>query len=306
VSNLEAVVQKFTIENYGDLITTDKPHYRKDTKTWEVQLKSTYPRIIHDEQSNETVIRFLDLRDLGTIKFDEEFHIVDAPSDKSCQEQLASRINLWKKQSEQIVLRASSSAFARIAESIHVLNPLGLILDELAKGKKEKFTIFESEVDEQRRPQKIRQYLELLEELQIVKKVDEGYSYGNAYVGIVEGANNEPHKIKTALISHVIKRKYSTLRQVFGITQLEPYVHLANAYYWPSLDAERLMHTTRPRLFQRYQNYYTKVSTWDFNSRLSELMDQRAIVEENGYLMGDKDRFNHMLEMKHAEVHLNP
>ncbi len=305
MSSLGAVVQRYTIEHYGDLIIPDKPSYDEGTKTWQVQLRSIYPRIIQDEQSSETVVRFLDLRDLGSIKINDALQIVDATSDENCEHQLITRIDLWKKQSEQIIVKASSDVFAKIAESIHVLNPLGLILDELTKHKKEKFTISEDEVDEQRRPQKIRQYLELLEELEIVKKVDEGYTYGNTYVGIVEQTKNES-KLKTILISHVIKRKYSTLRQVFGITQLEPYVHLANAYYWPSLDAEKLVHTTRSRLLQRYQDYYAKVSTWDFHSRLSDLKEQGAIVEENGYLIGDKDRFDNMLQMKYTDVHLNP
>lgn len=305
MSQLEQIAQKYAIEHYGDLIVPDKPSYDKDSKTWEIQLRSTYPRIIQDEQSKEVVVRFLDLRDLGTLTIDEKFQIVDATSSDNCEHQLMSRIELWKRQSELIVVKASSDVFAKIAESIHVLYPLGLILDELTKHR-ENFTISEDEIDEQRRPQKIRRYLELLDELEIVKKVDNGYTYGNAYVGFAEQTKNDSRKLKTVLISFIINRKYSTLRQVFGITQLDPYIHLANAYYWPSLDAEKLIHTTRPRLFQRYRDYYAKVSKWDFESRLSDLIEQQAITEENGYLTGNKDRFEKMLEMKRAKVQLNP
>lgn len=305
MSKLEHVVQKYTIEHYGDLIVPDKPSYQEGTKIWEVPLRSTYPRIMQDEVTNEIVVRFLDLRFLGNIKVNEELQVLEASSSENIEQQLMSRIELWKRQSELIVVKASSDVFAKIAEGIHVLNPLGLILDELT-NRKGTFRISIDEVDEQRRPDKIRQYLALLEELEIVKKVSDGYTYGNSYVGLLEETNADPRKLKTVLISHVLKRKYTAIRQVFGISQLEPYVHLANAFYWPSLDAEKLVRTTAERLFERYQDYYYKVSTWDFNSRLAELIDHGAIVKEDGFLTGDKQRFDSMLEMKLTEMQVNP
>jgi len=307
MSNLEYIVKKHTTENYGDLIVADKPIFDENTKIWKSQLCSTYPRIIEDEKSKEIIVRFLNLRDLGTIEINENMKIINATSHKKCEDYLTSRIDLWKKHAEKIVVTASSDVFAKIAEGIHVLNPLRLVLGEITKFKKENNIIVEGdEIDQQRRPPKIRQYLELLAELDIVKKVDNGYTYGNVLVGLLENdSSKKPRELQNILLSHVIKRKYSTLRQVFGITQLEPFVHLANTYYWPSLDAEKLMHTTRSHLYQRFQDYYDKVSSWDFNSKLSELIDNDALQDKNGYLIGNKDQFDAMLELKQTVV-LNP
>ena len=307
MSNLEYIVKKHTIENYGDLIVADKPIFDENTKRWKAQLCSTYPRIIEDEKYKKIIIRFLNLRDLGTIEINENLKIIKATSNKKCEYQLTSRIDLWKQHAEKIVIAASSDVFAKIAESIHVLNPLWLVLGEITKlDKKNKILVEGGEIDQQRRPSKIRQYLELLAELDIVRKVDDGYTYGNVYVGLLENdSTKDPRKLQNILLSHVIKCKYSTLRQVFGITQLEPFVHLANTYYWPSLDAEKLMHTTRSHLYQRFQDYYDKVSSWDFDSKLSELIDNDAIQDKNGYLIGNKDQFDVMLELKQT-VTLNP
>src|SRR5437667_4411683 len=107
MSNLEYVVKKYAVENYGDLIVPDKPSYDEDTKTWQAQLHSTYPRIIEDEKSKEIVVRFLDFRDLGIIRLNDKFQIVEATPNEKCEHQLISRLNLWKQQAEKIVITAS-------------------------------------------------------------------------------------------------------------------------------------------------------------------------------------------------------
>jgi len=306
MSNLESIVQKYTIENYGDLIVPEKPVYDEDTKTWQSYLRSTYPRIIRDEKSKETIVRFIELTDLGIIRVNDKFQIMDATSSKNCERHLDSRIDLWKRQAEKIVVTASSDVFAKISESIHVLNPLMQVLDQIVNSNPDQIRISEDDIDEQTKPYRIRQYLELLVELEIVKKVENGYDYGNTYVGLLEQVNNDSKKLKTILLSHVIKYKYSTIRQVFRITQLEPFVHLANSYYWTSLDAEKLIHTTRNHLYQRYQDNYGHIATWDFKSKLSDLIEQGSIHTKNDYLIGDEDQFNNMLEMKYEQVSLNP
>jgi len=165
MSNLEYIVKKHTIENYGDLIVADKPIFDENTKRWKAQLCSTYPRIIEDEKSKEIIVRFLNFRDLGTIEINENLKILNATSNKKCEYHLTSRIDLWKQHAEKIVVTASSDVFAKIAEGIHVLHPLLLVLGEITKFKKENnFMVEGDEIDQQRRPTKIRQYLELLAE----------------------------------------------------------------------------------------------------------------------------------------------
>lgn len=305
MSKVEQIAQRYTADHYGDLIVPDKPMYNERMKLWEVFLRSTYPRIIKDEQTNDVLVRFLDLRKLGILKIDNELQVIEATSTESCESQLVSRIEMWKAQSEQIVIKASSDVFGKIAVGEYVLNPFLLIFDRLARHR-DTFTILDEEINAQQRSSRLRQYLQLLEELEIVKKVDQGYSYGNRYVGILEESKTKGLDMQTALISHVIERRYSALRQVFGITQLEPYVHLANAFYWPSLDAERLVHTTRKSLMQRFRDFYGKVFTWGFDLKLSHLIKQGAIIEENGYLTGDKVRFESMLTLKQNNMRLNP
>lgn len=306
MNNLESVIKKYAVENYGNLIVPDKPIFDENTKTWKYPLGSTYPRIIEDEITKDVLVGFLEFRDLGVIKINDKLQIIDATPSEQCDERLLERLDFWKQQSEKIVVTASSDVFAKIAEGQHVLNPLGVILDALITIKDKEIKISNSDIYEQRNYEKYIQYLELLEELQIVRKVQDGYIQGNLYVELLNVIRTSDHRsLKTILISHVIKKKYSTLRQVFDIRQLEPFVHLANMYYLPSLDAEKLIHISRPHLYQQYENNYKRITPLDFNSKLNELTDKGALKYESGYLVGNKEYFDNMLEMK-QEVQLNP
>lgn len=305
MDKVEFAVKEYVVNHYGDLITSEKPVYDDKTKIWNTHLRSTYPRIVSDDISGEILVGFLDLKDLGTIRLDDNLKIIDATSRKICDEQLSSRLDLWKQHTERIVIKASSDVFARIEESIHVLNPLELILDQLINTVKDhEIKILDSEIHEQHKPDRIMQYIELLLELDIIRRVKDGYIHGNTTASLLTKASNSKN-LKTLLLSHVIKQKYSILRQVFGITQLEPYVHLANTYYSASLDAEKLIHISSSRLYQRYQDFYNKISRWSFDSKLNELIDKGALRYENDYLIGNKDYFGNMLEMK-KKVKLNP
>jgi hypothetical protein len=305
MDKVEFAIKKYVVNNYGDLIIPDTPVYDGKTKIWKTQLRSTYPRIVADDVSGEVLVGFLDLKDLGTIKLNDALQIIDATSSKTCDDQLSSRLDLWKQQTERIVINVSSEVFAKIEESIHVLNPLELILDQLINTVKDhEIKILDSDIHEQHKPDRIMQYLELLLELDIIRRVKGGYIHGNTTASLLSKASNSKN-LKTLLLSHVIKQKYPILRQVFGITQLEPYVHLANTYYSASLEAEKLIHISSSHLYQRYQDFYNKISRWSFDSKLNELIDKGALQYDKDYLVGNKEYFDDMLQMK-EKVQLNP
>ncbi len=306
MNELESTVKKYVVNHYGDLIIPDTPVYDDMTKTWMVQLGSTYPRIIEDEVSKEVLVGYLDLKELGMIKLNDQLEIIDATPSNLCDDNLSYRLDFWKQQTERIVIIGSSYVFAKIEESNHVFHPLELILDRLIDTTRDsEIKITDNEISEQRKSHRIRQYLDLLLELKIVRRTQGGYVHGNTYVGLVEKVQNNPPKLRTVLLSHIIQQKYSTLRQVFGIAQLEPFVHLANTYYSASLEAEKLIHMSKQHLYQRYQDFYKRISDWEFESKLHELIDKGAFQYEQNYLIGNEEYFDNMLELK-QKVQLNP
>lgn len=172
MNSLDLIIQKHVINNYGDLVVPEKPVFNEFTKKWRVQLSSTYPRLIEDAESKERIVTFLDLCNLGFIELDERFKIIKSTDNQYCKDRLTAKIDLWKNESEKIVITASADVFAKIAESVHVLNPLWQILGVVTKlSKKDHHSLLDyDEIDQQQqRPEKIRQYVNLLEELEILK-----------------------------------------------------------------------------------------------------------------------------------------
>lgn len=299
MSTPEQIIKKYTLEHYGDLIVSDKPSFDEETKTWKAKLRSTYPRIVEDEISRKIIVGFLEFSDLGTIKMNEQCQVVNAPHNEDCVKSLSSKLDLWKAESEKIVIKASSDVLAEIAEGEHVLAPFGVIFDALTPMNNNEIKITDSDVYAQHKREKYILYLELLEELKIVRKIEGGYIQGQTYVGILDTIKtSDQRSLKTILFSHIIKEKYSTLRQVFGISQLEPFVHLANVYYSPSLEAEKLIHISKRHLYEQYQNNYRKITPLEFNSKLTALIDKNALQYEDGYVIGNEKCFNDMLKMK--------
>lgn len=305
MSDVEYTIKEYAVDHYGDLVVPTKPTFDNKTKIWKAQLRSTYPRIIEDEKSGEVLVGFLDLKDLGIIKLNDKLQVIDATTSKECDEQLFNKLDLWKKETERIVITASSDVFAKFEESIHVLNPLELILDQLLSTTKDgDIKIADAEIEQENNPDRILEYLDLLLELKIVRRVQGGYIHGNTYAELLAKIKDS-QKLKTVLISYIIKQRYPVLRQVFGITQLEPFVHLVNTYYSASLEVGKLIHMSFQHLHQRYQTLYKKMTKWDFESKLNELVEKGALEYENHYVIGKNEYFNDMLQLR-EKVQLNP
>jgi hypothetical protein len=80
-----SAVRKYVIQHYGNLISVDEPEFDSRDKTWVAELRSDYPRIIHDDRSpNERILKFLSLRRLGTIKIGENLEPLEATSRDTC------------------------------------------------------------------------------------------------------------------------------------------------------------------------------------------------------------------------------
>jgi hypothetical protein len=296
-------VSRYVICRYGNLISADEPLFDYKTKTWIVQLKTDYPRIIQDDRSDERTVKFLSMKGLGTLRFSEDLKPIESASTKKeeCVEKLKSFLEIWQERAERIVIMASSDQLARISETQWVLAPIREIISNLLQ----KDCIYDGEIKV--KGEKIGQYLKLLEDLELIQKVESGYTYGNLFTALREKTPNQnSQEFKMTVLSHIIRERYPMLVEVFGITQLIPFIHVESAYYQPTLEAEKLLYRKRESIITNCAQVYGYKDSLRINYILDELVGVGALERRNRCYYGNEEMFSKMLEMKGELSDLSP
>lgn len=295
---------RYVLQHYGNLISVGEPIFDDRTKTWMAQLKTDYPRLIQDDRSpNERILRFLSMRRLGTIRLSEDLKPIEATTRDECIQTLNTFLKIWQERAERIVVTASSDRLARIGETQWILAPIRMIMSNLLQR--------EAIPDEEilRLPpksrQKMEQYFMLLENLELVRRSNNGYSYGNLFTALWEKIQNSAD-FNTAVLSHVIKERYPMLRDIFDISQLETFVHVDSCYYKPALEAEKILYQRRDSIISQYTMFYGRKSPIRLTYILDELVRANALHCSDKYYYGDDELFQQMMEMKKEMPELAP
>jgi hypothetical protein len=299
-------VRRYAIQHYGNLISVDDPEFDIANKTWVAELISDYPRILHDDKSpDDRILKFLSLRRLGTIRIGENLEPVEATSRDECVENLSNLLDLWQQRAERIIIKASADNLARIHEAKWIMGKIGTIISRLYRQD----TIFDTQIEELRHKEeaKVKRYLHLLETLEIVRHEDDHYTYGNMFTSLASQSKNF-EELSTAVLSHIIRERYSALRETFGISQLETFVHVNSSYYRPALEADRLVYWNLDSFEHHYEGSYGRKSRTIFKIPyiLEELVNVEALKHEDKYYFGNDSLFKEMQKQKDEMVDVSP
>lgn len=287
-------VRKYMLSTYGNLISTDEPIFDEVEKIWKVQLKSDYPRIIRDDIDPERrMLKFITLKGLGEIQLSEDLKVIDATSREQCVNRLGSFLQMWRKRAERIIVTVSSYQFAKVSGARWMLNPILVIVSNLLQNE----LIEDWKIDADYRPDNIRQYLMMLEELKLVERREDGWSYGNLFTALREKSTDN-REFELTILSHVIKERYSTIREIFDIRRFEPFVHLDACYYAPSLEAEELLFREEESIYFDYSKRHGRLPPLRVKHMLNELVEVKALQRRKRYYYGNEELFDEMLEMK--------
>ena len=289
-------VHRYILQNYGNLISISQPLFDDKTRTWIAQLQADYPRLIPDDRSpSEKIVKFLSMKNLGTVHFSEDLKPLDATPREDCIKKLNTFLKMWQERAERIIVTASSDQLARIGETQWVLAPFRMIVSYLLQ----KEVIYDDEVERERpiKERKLGQYLKLLESLDVVRRIDNGYTHGNLFTALLEKSTNTT-ELKTAIMSCLIRERYSMLRDIFDISQLETFVHVDSCYYKPALEAEKIVHLKRDTIVNYYFAFYRKKSPIRLAYILDELVGANALKSSDKYYYANEELFDRMLHMK--------
>lgn len=225
--------QRFVLHNYGNLLSVDDPVFDEKEDVWKVRMKTDYPRLIRNDRPEERIVRTLCIQDLGAICVDKEVKILKdlSTSRSECLDILKTRLMTWEKRAENIIVRTSANELANTGMARVFLNPITTIL---ANFLEDTDIISFEEVEKLRKTERYFQWICLLEDLDLIRKKPEGYTYGNLFTELRRKADDDSAFLRQVL-AHVIKERYSLLKDVFRLRQFESLVHLDSCYYRPAL-----------------------------------------------------------------------
>jgi hypothetical protein len=278
----------------------DKPEFNEVENLYVSTLRSDYPLLIQDDRKPEKrSVRVLKIGNLGTISINSNKEIVKEKT--SSREDIISNLKLffelWKERAEHIVICASSNNLVRISSFSHFFDPIISVLFYLWDEQE----ILDEEINIQRdisRQKKMTLYLNLLEWLEIVRRVENGYREGNAFLTLRDKVKNADEFGKVVL-SYIIQERYPTLRDVFKITILEPTIHIDNSIYLPELESEQTVYRNMNSIKRDYGYYYDrKINPLDLKMVLKRLVKADAISQKGNYYSGNAELLDNMLKMK--------
>jgi hypothetical protein len=295
MSILQQVTQKskeYVLHNFGNLVLPDTPVFDEKEKVWKVKLSSDYPRLIKNDIPEERFVRTLAIRDLGTIMLNEKLLILQDVSSSRVDalEALKIRLRTWADRAENIIVKSSASQLASTGIANVFLNPIRTILSAFLQ--EEDYVISFEELENSRN--NYLKWIILLEELQLVRKEQEGYVYGNMFTELLRKSQNTD--FMKSVLAYVIRERYPLLKEAFKVRQFETLVHMDSCYYLPAIEARTILCQKSESLFKRYFMQYNKrKSELELRASLLELCNSEALCRKNNYYLGNKELFEDML-----------
>lgn len=209
---------------------------------------------------------------------------------------IRSRLEMWREQIENAIVLASSQQLARTSPPRVFLNPANMILANLLQ-RKDSSVSFE-QLDKLRRRKRIERWLALLGDLKLIKRIEDGYTYGEMFSTLEKEANNDSH-FEILSMAYILKTSYPLLKEIFHIQQFEPLVHLDSCYYRPALEAPEIsLYQTSDSLFRRFIADYRFRPIIELRHILHELHKSDALLREKQYYYRNDTLFHDMLELK--------
>jgi len=309
----QRTIRSFVLHHYGNLISAEAPQFDENSRRWITQIKSDYPVVLQDDRTpDRRIIRFLSIKQIGTVYFTENLSFLrkESTSRDKCIKTVQALLNMWNSRAEKIVVQASADCLVRIPEFRHFFTPMEEVVDSLL----EHDIVYDDDIMKYRSKEKQKKsirYLKLLEGLDFIRRVEGGYESGEIFLMVRRKCESEhgleEDTFKQAILSEIIRERYSTLRDVFEISRLQPTVHVDSCIYRPSIEAECLIHLTTSSIATSYTDSYGgRLNPLTLTHILRRLRSVKAITRRENYWSGTDELLTNMLDIKNKMPELAP
>ncbi len=285
--NTHESIVSYVIENYGHLILSEDPEYNEDQDLWVSKLRSDYPILIHDDRKATKSLRFIKISSLGYVVFNNRNQLVGSKttSDEEVSSRIETYLDMWRTYAENIVVAAAADRIGRLVEVSNALNPIYEIINFVSDSNYISLSHFEKERSDKKR--KAKQYLMMLEELELLREHDGGYVPGNLFVALRE-QTDKFGQFAEAVYATILKRRYSFLRNVLNLSNLETVIRIANIVYYPELHMKGPVPRNQKTLVKEFElEYRCEITEPRMGGYLRKLEELDVIRINSGYYQGD-------------------
>jgi len=287
MSNIMENSKRYVRSQFGNLITVGEPILDKYNERWLVTVKSYYPRITEDNESNERILNILTLDKLCYFYYNLNGIMVKAPSKEECLESLKLSLNLWKERVERIVTKASSKELSNVQTVRHFLRPVEVIVNYVYH-----YDVLENyEIENLTRTQRYLNWINLLLELRLLEKTVKGYTYGDTWVALKEKYQNKD-EFMDIILSILISERYSYIREIMNVEQLGTVIHSNCCYYKSCIEADKIVKRHPESIWKDYVKYYGTKSYAEIFNTLLELSEAKVLLYAKPYFNANEEIYD--------------
>lgn len=274
---------------YGHLIRAEEPEFDKSRNVYVSKLVSNYPIMIRDDRENRRFIRRIHVPYLGKITLDDKLLLISRETTdySDVNSQLQKFLDIWTDQAEQLVAKTTSDLIVQLPEVQTTFTPLRVLINRLWQNEviKEKDIHYGRSKD---RVDRHRKYLQLLEEIDMVKKVDNEWIPGPDFLKVRSKIESLPEG-RAKILSIALQKRYSILKQVFDIGNFERIMKIENVVYLPETEENRQIFRDVKTIQSDLRWYYRgRVNPMYVQSTLINLHEIGAIDKEDNYFAGQE------------------
>jgi len=269
-------------------------HIKKVDRYYKFNLNLSTPVFHTDSSTNEKMINYLILKDIarGTASKRKKISI-KLPKFREVNKKVNLRLKILNTESERIVLNASSDNIAKLNEVDHYLKPIAYIASNIYHN-----DFFSTK---ERLSPKMNKYLNLLEDLKLIRKVDGGYKEESKFLYIKKKCNDF-EEFKIAIYSFVLNNSYETLRNFFNFTFIDPYIKIENSYYTDSIESNKLLKRLEGEMRISYLKRYHYIQSYKFYPYLYDLIDVKCFEKENKRIVGIEGIYDKVSQMREEKI----
>lgn len=199
----------------------------------EVSLGNVSPRDISDCRDHDNVLKFITLRDVYTIRAEntgEGIYIIDIPDRSDVVEGIEAR---EKEVKNKLDFSMAQAIYEHVYDLPAVRTQLNPIL-QILRGTRNRSRLTVTEIDENQRSERTKEYVELLENFGYIE-VEDGEITPGIRLQSADLNEYDWDEFGRKFLGDVVQRGYMTIRDELKLSMLGHYQKYSGSYYYDAI-----------------------------------------------------------------------